>query len=79
MVEKTFSGNKMAKWLLVYMNWNGFLMLVQKNWFLKASGNKLDITKLVEINWEKLVKNKGSKYASVISNEGRKRTKKQAS
>ena len=46
-------------------------MLVQKNWFLKASGNKLDITKLVEINWEKLVKNKCSKYASVISNEGR--------
>ena len=71
MVEKTFSGNKMAIRLLVYMNWNGFLMLVQKNWFLKASGNKLDITKLVEINWEKLVKNKCSKYASVISNEGR--------
>ena len=43
----------------------------KKNWFLKASGNKLDITKLVEINWEKLVKNKCSKYASVISNEGR--------
>ena len=71
MVGKTFSANRMAKWLLVYMNRNGFLMLVQKNWFLKASGNKLDITKLVEINWEKLVKNKCSKYASVISNEGR--------
>ena len=61
------------------MNWNGFLMLVQKNLFLKASENKQDIAKLVDINWEELVKNKSSKYASVISKQGRKRTKKQAS